>query len=631
MYWPSTCRGGEFIHRKFAGDFVDPDEYLKNVCDGALPVVSPAQTRAVSLDEQEAAVSAALKKQLSANDPLKKSGIIGAFCRTYSIEAAIEKFASDIYVPSEVAGRYDYIMGEGSNGVVTYENRYFYSFHGTDPLRGKLLNAFDFVRLLKFGKKKEGFRKMLELCHADAKVEDLFQRESSTGVEGAVKTVSNEAWLQELKYNNDGTLKSTLDNMVNIIKHDENLLNFGFNEQTYCIEKTGELPWKSFGKTFDSEDYAGLRCYFSAKYGLECGVKLKDAVKTVAAGRSFNPIRDMLEQLPAWDGEKRLSRVLVEVMGAEPSAYLTAVVQKTFVAAVARVYEPGIKFDYMTVLVGKGGIGKSTFWNIIAKGFYTENFSFKDIRDKTGSEKLQKYWIVEVSELSGLKEAEVEAVKSFISLQNDTYRKAYGEDVTDHPRRCILVGSTNEEQGFLYDTTGNRRFLPIAVKAVPNASVWSMTEDYVAQLWAEALYLYRQGYSLHLSKEEEAMAADVQMEYRVKDDRQGYVEQYLEVLLPLDWDNYPLKERRAYIKRHLSGDYHDVHEELVPRMTVCNAAIYEELFEMDKKDIKNGDSREMRAILSQIAGWQNRGKNRKYYRNYGQQQYYERVGEVAIS
>lgn len=576
--------------------------------------------------EQESAVSEKIKELLVRNDPLKKQGIIGAFCRTYSIEAAIDKFASEVYAPSEVLGRYDYINGEGSNGVVTYDNRFFYSFHTSDPLHGRWLNAFDFVRLVKFGSKKESYKKMLELCYKDKDVEALFQKENGKLQVKQHSCIANgETWLQELKYNNDGSLKSTLDNMVSIIRHDKKLENFGFNEQTYCVEKTGELPWKCFGKSFDSEDYASLRCYFSSSYGMECGVKLRDAVKAVANERSFNPVRDMLEQLPAWDGVNRLARVMVDYLGAEPSVYLTAVVQKTFVAAVARIYEPGIKFDYMTVLVGKGGIGKSTFWNTIAQGFYTENFSFKDIKDKTGSEKLQKYWIVEVSELSGMKNAEVEAVKSFLSLQNDTYRKAYGEDVRDHPRRCILVGSTNEEQGFLYDATGNRRFWPIAVKGGADNSVWSMSEEYVKQLWAEALWLYQQGYSLYLNAEEEALAAKVQQEYRAKDDRQGYVEQYLNVLLPLDWEYYPLKERQSYIKRHLDGDYSDVKAALEPRKTVCNVAILEELFGVEKKDIKTSDSLAMRAILTQIDGWQSRGKERKYYRNYGQQQYYERV------
>ncbi len=195
-----------------------------------------------------------------------------------------------------------------------------------------------------------------------------------------------------------------------------------------------------------------------ANYGTFSARNYQISVAKVGDDRSYHPIREYLTSLPEWDGRVRAETLLIDYLGAEDNAYTRAVTRKTLCGAVARVQQPGIKFDHILVLNGNQGIGKSTLIAKLGGDWYSDSLSLTDMNDKTAAEKLQGYWILEIGELAGMKKADIDKVKAFISRQDDKYRASFGRRVTPRPRQCIFFGTTNSQNGYLRDITGNRRF-----------------------------------------------------------------------------------------------------------------------------------------------------------------------------
>jgi predicted P-loop ATPase len=218
--------------------------------------------------------------------------------------------------------------------------------------------------------------------------------------------------------------------------------------------------------------------------GFRCSLRLR------CLDHIFDPVRDYLDGL-RWDGVKRLDRWLVVYCGARDTPLNRAIGRKMLVAAVRRVREPGCKFDYIVVLEGEQGVGKSTLLRFLAGD---ENFSDNEIlglNKKEQQEAIQGVWIYEVAELEGLVKSEVTKVKLFASKTVDGARPAYGRTRVDRPRRCIFVATTNEDT-YLRDTTGNRRFWPVAVNVIDLDAV-KRDRD---QLWAEAAMVEATGEGL---------------------------------------------------------------------------------------------------------------------------------------
>jgi len=281
--------------------------------------------------------------------------------------------------------------------------------------------------------------------------------------------------------------------------------------------------------------------------------------------------------------------------------------RKTLVAAVARIYEPGIKFDFILVLNGPQGIGKSTFFAKLGGKWFSDSLTVSDMRDKAGAEKLQGYWILELGELAGLRKIDVETVKSFITRTDDKFRQSYGINVESHPRQSVVVGSTNSTSGFLRDVTGNRRFWPVRVNR-GKKKVWEM-ED-VDQIWAEALEKYKGGEPLILMGAEEKMAYEEQRDAMEADDREGLVEQYLEKPLPDKWNKMDLYERRSYLAGE-SEFGQTIPVGAVRRERVCCLEIWCECFGKDRNTIRRTDSYEIEAILMRIGGWKRYDGNKR--------------------
>lgn len=270
-------------------------------------------------------------------------------------------------------------------------------------------------------------------------------------------------------------------------------------------------------------------------------------------------------------------------------------------------------------------MGKSTFFSILGKEWFSDSLSIADMRDKTAAEKLQGYWILEISEMNGIKKTDVETVKSFVTRQDDKFRQAYGVNVESHPRSCIIVGSTNSESGFLRDVTGNRRFWPVHVPGTGKYHPWDVKD--VDQIWAEAIQLYKDGEELFLKGNAAEEAYRMQQEAMESDDREGIVAEYLDRLLPEGWEKMDLYQRRSFLG---GGEFETSGiTGTVRREKVCVMEVWCECFGKERQNLRKTDSYEMEAIINKIGGWRRytgsaSGKSRIPL--YGVQKTFERIG-----
>ena len=609
MYWPSTSSNGEYIYRVMDGDVVDPDYYL-----GLYDDWHDVSTWPVSSRESEA-----LKKTASQQaDPLTKDGVVGAFCRTYSIRDAIDKFLGDVYEPSAMEGRYDYIPADSSAGVIIIDEKFSYSFHATDPACGQLLNAFDVVRIHKFpdDDPKKSFKAMAKFASSDEEVKLLIFKEKQESAAEDFDEEDPDAWKKKLEYEDKSLqLKNTLRNLTLILENDPKLKDIVFNQHLDGMEIKGDVPWKHPSKFWRDADDAQLISYVDENYGTFSQRNYDIAVAKVTDDRSYHPIREFLQALPEWDKVERVDTLLIDYLGAADNKYVRAVTRKTLCAAACRVLNPGCKFDTMLVLNGSQGIGKSTLIAKLGGEWFSDSLSLNDTKDKTAAEKLQGYWILEIGELAGLRKAEVETLRSFLSRQNDIYRASFGKRTTPHPRQCVFFGTTNAESGYLRDTTGNRRFWPVKTPGGGSKRSWDVTQEDVLQIWAEVMHYVKAGEKLYLDPEVEALAKAEQREAMESDEREGLVREYLEALLPDNWDDMDAFERRNFLDGTGKADIGK--KGTIRRTQVCNMEIWCECFGKERSNLKRADSNELSGILVKL-GWV-RLDRKERVANYGPQ------------
>jgi putative DNA primase/helicase len=632
MYWPSTSSDGEFIYKRQEGPWLNPDEVLNKYLDWRDVSFWPVSSR------QNIRISSQIKKQ---EDPLIKKGIIGAFCRTYSITEAIEKFLPDIYVPTKTEGRYTYAEGSTVGGLVTYEDKFAYSHHGTDPASGILCNAFDLVRIHKFGIRDEdakpetpanrmpSFVAMSEFAAEDEAVKmtlgtEKLQEAYEDFEDLEVDEDSNTEWLKQLDYDKKGALRNTIDNAVIIIENDPRLKNkLIYNDFSNRAIVTGKLPWteKGYKRDWCDDDDAGIRHFLEHSYNLTGASKITDAVSVVYQKHKFHPVRDYLNSL-TWDGVKRVETLLTDYLGAEDNKYTRAVIKTHLVAAVARVMRPGCKYDTMLTLTGPQGIGKSTFIRILGKDWF--NDSLDTVKGKEAYEQLQGSWLIEMSELTATRKADIEATKLFLSKNEDIYRVAYGRRTSRFPRQCVFWGTSNDAH-FLRDKTGDRRYWPVDCSVlIPIKDVFKDLINEVDQIWAEAVMYYREGYKLYLEGEIAEEAIRQQKAHAEDSPKTGLIEEYLNKEYPENWEEMDLFERRSW----LDGSDDDfgvvASDNTIMKYKTCVMEIWCELFKGDPKALTPILSREINDILRGLDEWEPANSVLRFGKLYGTQRAYIR-------
>jgi predicted P-loop ATPase len=634
MYWPSCSEDAEYIFEQLDAPFLDPDEILSRYPDWRDVSLWPTSDK-----EARARKSLADKQK----DPTEKTGVVGAFCRAYDVPAAIEKFLPDVYTPTDKEDRYTYAAGSTAAGLVIYDDGAFaFSNHGTDPAGGILCNAFDLVRIHKFGAEDEAvsgdtpmnrrpsYKTMLTFAASDPEVireidkEGLAEAAEDFGDDGT----DPDAWRRDdkiIKRNTQtGQILKLITNCKNIFVHDPKLQGIAMNRFSGFVEIHGDpVPWEHPGTGWRDADDAQLVTYMAEEYKVEFPRQVIMDQKVIAAERhAFHPVREYLEGL-SWDGVKRADALLIDYLGAEDNKYTREATARILLAAVKRIFEPGAKFDSMLVLSGPPNTGKSMLIGKLGGKWFSDNLTFEDMKDKTGAEKLPNYWILEISEMKGMKKTDVESSKAFISRQEDIYRAAYGRNTERHPRQCVFFGTVNDASGYLKDITGNRRFWPIEITGHGTKKPWQLSDDDIDQIWAEMYARYKGGErNLLLSPEAQKVAEEKQKAAMEADDREGIVQEYLETLLPDDWEKLSLQDRQDF----LDGDF-GAGTGVNERKTVSNIEIWCECFRRPKSAIQKKDSYEIAGILKRL-GWEKSG--RQWLPIYGRVRYYEKTGTSAI-
>lgn len=621
MYLPSCSKDAQPVLEIAEGYALEVDKILALYKDWKNPLQWPRHKDDL------------VKREIATRmeDPRKKNNVVGAFCRCYSISKAIETFLPDIYIPvDDSLKRYTYVDASSYGGFVVYDDDTFaYSHHETDPISRCEVNAFDLVRLNKFGKldenisektnisKRPSYLAMCKFATEDKNVkrdlldsvrEDFADSYNDDG-DNNDDTEDPDAWKEDLELHpKSGAVLATAKNVELILSNAEwkNVLWFDAFGNSEVIKK--KVPWREKEREdrkyepWLSADDKRLQHWFSKIYKINTSKIIQNAFTEVAHKNKFHPIKEYIEA-QEWDGIERAERIFIEYLGAKDSHYVRQVTRKILLAAVKRLYIPGCKFDEMLVLVGPQGCCKSSIIAKLGRDWFSD--SLRNFENKEAGEHLQSGWIFEISELSAMKKSEIEEVKAFLSKTEDKYRVAYDRQVSDFPRKCVFFGTTNTRE-FLRDTTGNRRFWPVNVSLSDEMKkhFWNnFTDKVVSQIWAEVLTWFRAGETLEIDSKAKKEAEHQQMEHMEQDPRLGIIQ---------DWLDKPIDD----------DDFTDAGE--VYRNRVCAVQIWVECFGNRKGALSRWDVIEIRNLMRDIDGWIEQPKKKKM-KNYGVQRVFDRV------
>lgn len=624
MYWPSTSEDAPFEFEFLDGPWLDPDKVFSRHKDWDDASTWPESSRAHKIRNKHA------EKQ---GDPLDKPGIIGAFNRTYGIEAAMTTFLSDIYQQCDEQDRFTFMAGSASAGVIVYNDIFSFSHHGTDPTGGLLCNAFDLVRIHLFGIKDEdskpdvpihklpSYKAMNEWVIKDPQIRiELASIKQTELAEDFAEVIEDDnAWKAKLSYTDKGMMQQTINNAVLMLRYDSQLKGLiALDTFTRTLTIKRSAPWRTTKKIeqwTDSDD-ASLRHYLEVMYDIKKREIMNDAIQIISKENKYHPIEEYLNRLK-WDGVSRLDTMLIDLLGVEDNLYSRSISRKWMAAAAGRVRQPGIKFDNMLILVGKQGVGKSQFFNKLAVNieWFSDSMNKFD-NSKDSMEQLAGKWILELGELSAMKRYEVEHVKVFLSKQEDSYRQSYGKRTEAFPRQCVFGGTTNKED-FLQDSTGARRFWPVRVEDTKR--FWTdMTPEFVDQLWAEADVTFLLGEPLYISGEAERISKVHQEQYTELGGKVGVAGEFLERLIPIDWEKKKVEEKVNWLYgfEPVNG------EELVARNSISGIELFVECFSGRVDNYNKKDAYEMSDILLNL-NW-SRDKNPKTVYGYGKQRIFNR-------
>ena len=393
-----------------------------------------------------------------------------------------------------------------------------------------------------------------------------------------------------LIFNKSGNPEVTTQNFLNIFENDPKIYNMvRYDEFSGIVSRLKNGKWVPWTDSDDSD----LMCYIEKEYKIYHSDKYYKAFDKFIKDRAENPLKELIEREP-WDGVPRLDRFLIDIFHCDDEKYTEEVSRMIFYGGISRLYDPGCKFDYMPIFIGAQGTYKSTLvkWLALEEKYFRE---ISTIEGKDAMEILEGAWICEFAELLAMvRTREVEAMKGYISRTTDTFRRSYDRRVSHVPRSCIFIGTTNEEE-FLVDKTGNRRYLPIKIRTKMGEFCGKEEEikNYILACWREALYLYNHG------------------------------ETYLS--LPLDVYEIAIRKQEGAVeddpKVGLIREYLDNQE---VGYKVCCLELFTKCLNGIKKNYDRSASRDIGRILNNIPGWE-RGEKPARLQDYGVQKYWEKM------
>jgi predicted P-loop ATPase len=412
------------------------------------------------------------------------------------------------------------------------------------------------------------------------------------------KNKNTDEVLKRIGKKEGGSPISSIENYLKILWYDTRIKGaICFNLLTEKIDIVRPVGWCRQLSQLNDVDMCYLKYYFEKIYGLSSEKKLETAVQIIANDNKYHPICEYLSKLE-WDGTERIRFALHRYLGAEVNAYTYEVMKLFMMGALNRIYEPGCKFEYMLCLVGGQGAGKSSFFRLLAikDDWFTDDIRRLD--DENIYRKLQGHWIIEMSEMIATGNARsIEEIKSFLSKQKDTYKVPYEIHPQDRLRQCVFGGTSNALDFLPLDRTGNRRFIPIPVHP-EQAEVHILDDEkasreYIDQMWAEAMTLYRaHDYKLTLPRELQDYMKELQQGFMPEDTKLGMIQEFLDTC---------------------------------GRDTVCSKMLFAEALGRGSEEPRKLDIREINDIMNNsVTGWL-AFSNPRHFEYYGRQKGWERV------
>lgn len=570
------------------------DEYAALVLDGSL-VRTP-------------------KVHKNKRDPFSLPDPAGAFNRAYEdLDLLIEEYELPYDKESDDRYRLAGASSEAGFGPIKDAAGLFYSNHAGDPAYGQACSAFDLVRLHRFKdlddaaapntpvNRLPSHAAMCELASEDRRVTEEIFNAITEDFDGDDEEDEPD-WRAGLRISpRTGNMINNINNWLLIRDNDPLFRRVRLNDMTKSPEWIeGSLPWgrQVEGKHRDIEEteFTEVLHHVQKVYKIQDGATkqhVTDLLLTAASRRRYHPIRDYLNQL-RWDGTPRLETCLP---GVKPNNYTRWVARKCLIAAVARVFQPGVKWDHSLVLHGGEGLGKSMWIHAMARGHDGKLPTKIDSTDAVRM--VHRNWIVVGDEGHALRKSDFEFVKEFLTRTKDEWRNPYDRLIQQYPRMSVIWFTTNDGT-FLRNEAGNRRFL---VVHCADKADWSTFEpEYVDQIWAEAMDLYMSGIEqLWLTQEEEDIAASIRAQYTEEDLVRGYVSEYVSRLVPEDWSDMVRHQRVSWMTNRADG--FEEPPGTVPMQRVCAAEILEITKGKNSVHVDRLETNRVTNALKQMEDW----------------------------
>lgn len=618
MFRPSEAKKGLFWYEVHQGPLADVDDLLEDFQSDLSVIPMPKVGR-------------------NKRDPFALEGTVGAFNRAY---ADFGDLIHEYDLPYESAGadRWHLVGASAAAGMGVCAPGLVYSHHANDPAYGQTCSAFDLARLHLFGHLDENAKPatpihrlpstdaMRDVATKDVRVvTELVGADFAASMDATAEAIENgtlDDWRLAFQLNSrTGTPTDDVFNWDLIVANDPAFAGLYYNELSMAIETDCDLPWRVVTpgrETVDSADRSSLMLYIEREYRIRpTRTYMDDLINDKANRRRVNPVLDYLKALK-WDGVTRIETALP---GVRPTPYTRLAARKALTAAVARMYEPGIKWDHMLVFYGLEGLGKSFWVEKMSRGYSSP---LGRIGDKDTLITMQRSWVITSDEGHSLRKADFDAQKEFLTRTADVFRMPYEREAGVHKRHCVIWGSTNDDV-FLRRQEGNRRFL--IVKCEDKVDFDVLTDEYVDQVWAEAVHLYQQGERLWLTEEESALAADHREPFTEEDALAGIIHEYVETLVPTDWSSMTPIDRQMWLQNSNDG--------MTPLGTeridvICSLQIWVEALGQQLGRQKRVDLLEINTALKQLEGWVT-VPGRKRVPGYGPQLTFQRVATLEGS